>query len=268
MKFDSNQAWKDANASVLANRDVLMALAGVFVALPNLALATFLPPPEAPSGTAPEAAFALLGEYYTKAWPALVVMALLQLLCTLTMLTLFTDRSRPTVGEAMKRAVQSVLPVLAAQLLIALGIAALMVLGGALAVSAAARAIVAVVLIAGVAWVFLRTSLVTPVVVVEDQRNPIKAIARSWALTRGSAGRLLLFFVLLVVVAVVLYVLIGGVLGLLVSFVASGAAEVAVKDLIAAFLQAIATVYSVAIIAACHRQLAGPSAEAAARAFE
>lgn len=268
MPFDSNQAWKDANASVLANRDVLLALAGVFVALPSLALATFMPPPEPPAGATPEATFALLGEYYTHAWPALIGMAVLQLFGTLTMMTLFTDRSRPTVGEAMKRGLQGMLPVLGAQLLLAFGVSLLVVLGAALGVSAAAKLLVALVLIAGVIYIFVRTSLVTPVVVVENERNPVKALTRSWQLTTGVAGRLLAFFMLLLVAAMVLYLLIAGGLGVLVSLVVSGAAETSIKDLIAAFLQAIMTVYSVAIIAACHRQLAGPSAEAAARPFE
>ena len=41
MKFDSNQAWKQAASQVSANRDVLIALAGVFLLLPVLAFSLF-----------------------------------------------------------------------------------------------------------------------------------------------------------------------------------------------------------------------------------
>lgn len=271
MKFDSNQAWKDAAASVAANRDVLFALAGVFLALPALALAIFMPPPQAPDGATPEAALALMGEYYSYAWPVLLVLAVLQLLGTLTMLTLFTDRSRPTVGEAIRQGARAALPVLAAQVIVAFAVAAgvMLVLGAAIASGVAALKLLAgLALIFALAFVFARLSLVSPVVVVDGQRNPVAALRRSWDLTRGNVFHLLAFFVLLLIAALVLYLLINGALGFVVSLLASGETANAIKDLIAACLQAAISVYSVAVIAAIHRQLAGPSAEATARPFE
>lgn len=271
MAFDSNQAWKDAAASVSANRDVLFALAGVFLALPALALAIFMPPPEGGEGTTPEAAMALMGEYYTQAWPALLVMALLQLLGTLTMLTLFTDRSRPTVGEAIRQGARAVLPVLAAQFLVALGVAALisLLLGAAVASGVAAlKLLIGLGMVVGLAYVFVRLSLVSPVVVVDGQRNPVAALRRSWGLTGGSVFHLLAFYALLLIAAVILYLLIAKGLGFIVSLLASGGTSAAINDLIAACLQAVISVYSVAVLAACHRQLAGPSPEATARPFE
>ncbi len=271
MKFDSNQAWKDAAASVAANRDVLLALAGVFVALPTLALSIFMPPPEPPTGATPEASFALMGEYYTGAWPVLIGIALLQLLGTLTMLTLFTDSSRPTVGQAIRQGARGVLPVIAAQLIVAMvvGLIVSILMVGAVAIPAMlVRIIIGVAAAVGIAYVLVRMSLVSPIVVVEGQSNPLRALRRSWSLTQGTAGKLFAFFVLLLVVAVVVYMLLAGGLGLVISMIASGSAEATIKDLIAACLQAVISVYSVAIIAACHRQLAGPSAAAAARPFE
>ena len=42
MKFDSNRAWREASASASANREVLLAVAGVFFLLPGLASVLFL----------------------------------------------------------------------------------------------------------------------------------------------------------------------------------------------------------------------------------
>ena len=42
MKFDSNGAWLDAMAAVRANRQVLLAVAGVFFLLPTLLSTVFL----------------------------------------------------------------------------------------------------------------------------------------------------------------------------------------------------------------------------------
>lgn len=43
MRFDSNQAWQQATALVSANRDVLWALAGVFLVLPSFAVGVLAP---------------------------------------------------------------------------------------------------------------------------------------------------------------------------------------------------------------------------------
>jgi hypothetical protein len=271
MKFDSNQSWKDAAASVSANRDLLFALAGVFLALPTFALALFVPPPQPPAGADAQTAFALLGQYYTKAWPALLVVALLSLLGTLTMLTLFTDRSRPTVGEAIRQGAGAVLPVLLAQFAVALGaaLAISLLLGAAIGSgSPGLKLLIGLLLVLGLGYVAVRLSLVSPVVVVDGQRNPLAALRRSWALTGGNVLHLLAFFVLLLVAALVLYLIAAKGLGLIVALVVSGEMASTINDLIASCLQAVLSVYSVAVIAACHRQLAGPSAAAAAQPFE
>ena len=41
--FDSSRAWADASAAVSINRDVLLALAGVFIVLPAFAIMVLLP---------------------------------------------------------------------------------------------------------------------------------------------------------------------------------------------------------------------------------
>ena len=101
MRFDSNQAWKDAASAVSANRDVLLALAGVFFVLPSFTFTVFYPQPEPPAGATPEQLFDLMGAFYRQAWPVLLAMAAVQMVGTLAMLALFTDRSRPTVGQAL-----------------------------------------------------------------------------------------------------------------------------------------------------------------------
>ena len=50
MRFDSNRAWQEATKLVSANRDVLWALAGVFLVLPSFAVGILAPPPEPAAG--------------------------------------------------------------------------------------------------------------------------------------------------------------------------------------------------------------------------
>ena len=75
MRFDSNLAWKDAASAVSANRDVLLALAGVFFVLPSFAFALLYPQPEPPAGAAPEQLFELMGAFYRQAWPVLLAIS-------------------------------------------------------------------------------------------------------------------------------------------------------------------------------------------------
>ncbi|MBS0481366.1 MAG: glycerophosphoryl diester phosphodiesterase membrane domain-containing protein [Proteobacteria bacterium] len=270
MKFDSSQAWRDASSAVNGNRDVLLALAGVFLALPAFAMGLFMPPPPQPKDVTPEASIALLGQYYTHAWPALLGLALVSLLGTLTMLTLFTDRSRPTVSEAIRQGAKSVLPVVGAQLLFGFAIAtAVTVLIGIATLTGqnSVKLLAGLLCLVGLIYAAVRTSLVSPVVVVEGQRNPVAALRRSWQLTGGNVLPLLAFYVLLLIAFAIIYLLVASGLGMVIALITSGSVTAMINNLIAACLQAVMSIYTVAIAAACHRQLAGPSAASVQETF-
>jgi hypothetical protein len=271
MKFDSNLAWKRATASIGANREVLLALAGVFFVLPSLAFALFYPQPEPAPGQTAEQAAAVLRTYFVSALPALVPMALMQALGTLAMLTLFTDRSRPTVGAAIGQGAAGVLPYVAAQLLLGLGLGfaggALLTLGAATGVAILVVVAIAAVLFAA-AYVWVRTSLAAPVVAVERVRNPFAALQRSWRLTGGNAGRLALFYTLLglalLIVSGVITMLVGLVLA---AFAGAEGARIG-EAVVSSMLGAIMALYFVAVLASVHRQLADASAEGARAPLE
>lgn len=271
MRFDSSKAWSEASQIVSANRDVLLALAGVFLVLPTFALGVFWPQPESPAGASPEQLLEMLGSFYRNAWPAFVGAGLFSIIGTLAMLALFTDARRPTVGEAIMLGLSGTVTVIAAQILMGMGIALMVMLPVALAgamgmpVLAVATVLVAVGVIV---WLSVRLSLLSPAVMVDGIRNPIAALQRSWQLTSGSAGSLLAFYVLVVIAFVVVMLLVTMLIGLILGLALTANVAAIVNALIAAVLQAVLNVYMVAIIAACHRQLAGPSAGTAAQAFE
>ena len=271
MQFDSNKAWLSAVALVSANRDVLWALAGVFFVLPNFAFSIAFPQPEPTPGMTPEQMMALVNTYYAGVWPWFLATVILQLLGTLTILTLFTDRSRPTVGGAIRLGAAGIGPSLLAQLLAGLLMmfAALLLIGlGTLTGSPAVLVLTTVLALAGIVYLSVRTILVTPVIAVEGVRNPVTALTRSWQLTRANAGRLVLFFVLLGVAIGVAIGLAMLVLGLVLAVLFSGETARFVATLISSFLVGGMVVYLIAVLAATHRQLAGSSSEVAAQPFE
>ena len=271
MRFDSNQAWKDAASAVTANRDVLLALAGVFFVLPSFAFTLFHPQPEPPAGATPDQLFALMGAFYRQAWPVLLAIAAVQMVGTLAMLALFTDRSRPTVGQALAQGVNGLLPVIAAQLLLGmgLGLVALIPLAAAGATGIAAAVALVIVLAGAVMlWAYIRSSLVSPAVMVDGIRNPVAALRRSFELTKGNAGRIAVFFLLLVFAFLNGGGVVSALLGRVVEMNTGGETATTLTALVSSAGEAVMAVYFVAVVAAVHRQLAGPSADVTAARFE
>lgn len=271
MKFDSNLAWRQASAAVTANRDVLLALAGVFFLLPRLAMALFLPDAPVPQGNDPMVMARTMEEFYRQLLPWLVPMALLQGVGTLAILTLFTDRSRPTVGEAIKLGARGLLPYLLAQVLFALGMGLAgggLVMLASLSGSAALATTVGAGVIVAALVAYVHLVLVGPVVAVERVYNPVAAMRRSWDLMRGNALRVLGFLLLISMVAVVGMLATTSVAGAMAALV-SKAETVRVCDaVISGLLGAVITLYMVSVLAAIHRQLAGPGAPDTALPFE
>lgn len=271
MKFDSNLAWKQASASIAANRDLLLALAGVFFLLPSLVFSLLMPQPEPAPGMEPDAIMKLMSDYYIAAMPYFIPMAVLQAGGTLAMLTLFTDRSRPTVGEAIRRGFASILTYVLALMLVGFGLggAAVLVLTLAGVTGVAALAVLAfVALIVGAIYVGIKTSLLGPVVAVDGERNPIAAIRRSWRLTKGNSARIGLFYLLVLVAFFVGLMIAMTLVGILLALVAGDETAKVVAAMVSAAIGSVMTLYFVAISAAVHRQLSGPSPEAVSAPFE
>ena len=271
MRIDSNRAWQDATAAVAAKRELLLALAGVFTVLPAFAFALLYPQPEPPAGAGPEALMGMMGEYYKGAMLPMLLAGIFQIIGVLAMLALFTDRSRPTVGEALRQALGGTLPVIVAQLLMGLGIGAvalLLMIPVGLSKSVGLGLLVGLALIALITFVWVRTSLVAPAVVVDGLRNPIAALVRSWTLTAGNGWRLLGFYLLLVVVFVIGLLVVTGVLGLVFGLVAGADGARIGSALVSSAASGVMQIYMVAVSASVHRQLAGVSPEATASTFE
>ncbi|HKX80551.1 MAG TPA: hypothetical protein VJM34_18735 [Novosphingobium sp.] len=268
MKFDSNLAWKQASAAVSLNREVALALAGVFFMLPTLALTLLFPQPEPTAAMDQKAIVEMAGAYYLSILPFVIPMILFQAAGTLALIALLTDRGRPTVGQAIGLGVRGVLPYFLAQLL--LGVAG-MFAGGVLmglpaAIGAAAVGIAATLIL--FIYVMVRMSLVPPIIVVEGQRNPIEILRRSWDLTRGNAGRVFLFYLLVFIAFMVVVVIASALFGVVLTLLAGQEGSTIGMAVISSLFSAVMALYFVAIVAAVHRQLAGPPPRIDSATFE
>lgn len=260
MAFESNPAWQFAVRKVTANRELLMAVAGVFFVLPSFAMSLLTPDfMPAPGGDA-SARFQQVMAFYSGVMPYAIALGAVQMLGAMAVLALMTDRARPTVGEALREGLRGVLPCLGAQLLLAfalgLGLTLVLLIGAVSGIPAVAS----VLIVAGIAlaaWVWTRFSLALPVIAVERVRNPVTALARSWRVTRGSAGRLFAFYLLLLLAFVIVMSLIMLLIGVVLALAVSEETGKVVADLIGAMLTAVVALYFLGAVAGAHHQLAG-----------
>jgi len=269
-KLDTNAAWKEATRLVAANREVFFVLGGVFFMLPSLALAVFLGEPEVQPGMQPEQMMAVMQDFYARGWWLILLGSLFQIAGILTILTLMRDRSRPTVAEAIAAGATGTPSYLAAQLLLGFGfgVLGLGLIAAAAAVSPALAAVMVLLLACAFLFVMFRMILVAPLVAVDGERNPIAALRRSWALTRGNFWRIFGFIVLVIVLFLVVLAIVMLVVGIVLALATSGETQRVLAAVVSSAVTAVAVVYFAGMIAAIHRQLAGPAAADLSATFE
>ena len=132
------------------------------------------------------------------------------------------------------------------------------------ALTAIGLAVVAVVVV----YAGIKTSLVAPVVAVEGERNPVAALKRSWLLTKGNSLRIAIFDLLVFVAFMVVISVVVAVIGIVASLIGGPHAGEVTGAVVSSALNAVMALYFVAIIAATHRQLAGPGMDAISTTFD
>lgn len=260
-----NRAWNDAVRLLRLSREVTLVIAGAFFFLPYFAFMLLTPDPLA--GLAKDATpdgkvlMARLSEFYSQVWWIALIVLIVQAVGMIGLIALLTDRRRPTVAEALKLGLRRMPSYIAAYLLVGFALGLLLMLLGVVAGATGQMALGALaILIEIFAFVFLfvRFSLVAPVVAKEDAGNPLTALGRSWTLTRGNGWRLFAFFFLLVVAYVVVGLVASILFGAVFSVLGQPIAQFG-DALVTAVLNAGWVTLFLAILAAVHDQLAGVS---------
>ena len=281
IKLDMGTAWTQTTALIGSNRDTISAIAGLFFFLPAFASALFMPEAatagsassSGPGGdpqAAMQAALDQMSALYADNWPVLLAVSIAGFIGSLSLLALLSDRGNPTVAEALGKGIRSIPTYIAAQLLSALGTG--IVIGLPLGLIAAI-APPAVTVIAGLAVVILmiylivKFILIAPVIAIDEERNPIAALRRSWRLTKGNSLRIVAFFVLLFTVIVIIGALVQGILTLILSAIGGTVADIGTAMVSAGVNTAISVIFLI-VLAAIHRQLSGGSPERLAEPFE
>lgn len=266
MKLEMNRAWNDAVRLLRVSREVTLVIAGAFFFLPYFAFMLLTPDPLAGLGkdATPDGKviMARLGDFYSHVWWIALIVLIVQAIGMLGLIALLTDRRRPTVAEALKLGARRMPAYIAAYLVVGFALALLLMILGLLAATTGLAALSALaVLIEAFAFVFLfvRFSLVAPVVAKEDVANPLTALGRSWALTRGNGWRLFGFFFLLVVAYVVVGMVASMLFGALFALLGPQIAQFG-DALVTSLLNTGWVTLFLAVLSAVHDQLASPHA--------
>lgn len=261
MKFDLDTAWRDAMGLLKGNLGLLATIAGVFYFLPNAAVTSLVPDiarmTNPAQGMDLDQMMGMMQATFEKYWWLFLALMILGGIASLAMLALMRQRAKPTVGEALATGLRSIPTYLAAQLLQGLLIVLVATILFVLPAATGFRAFAALgVLVSGpvIAYLVIKLMLVSPVIAIEGEMNPVAAMQRSWKLTKGSSLRLFLFLVLLLLAFIVISSVVSLFATFLLAFAGAETAQFGTA-VVEAATSAVAVVIGACVLAAVHTQL-------------
>ena len=283
MNFDMNRTWSQGIALVQGNFQLLAVIAGVFLLIPGTLFYVAMPDLMTTITTSDDPA--MIEAMLRDALGPLMIFGALafiaQMVGYMAMIALMGSR-RPTVGEALKRGFADLPSAIGVSLLIMLSfvlaglvlslvvglIAGILVTVGGTGLATALGFLMVVAVLLLLLYLMTRFTLVLPVIVLEGERNPVRAIRRSWTLTRGNTRRIFVFFLLLFVCYMVLSLILGSVFGLAATALAGGTGLALTLGLFNGLIGAAVAVVFSGILVSMHQQLAGASSAEIKDTFE
>lgn len=267
-RFSPSAGWDDVRAQFARHRQALVALAGAFFLLPTLAFSYFGPLDaftQLGPDPAPEEAWAAIGPLV----PWILVFAVVQMIGQLAVLAAITRSG--TVGEAIRVGFMRIgYLILANIVFFFLAMAAMLVAIAILGVLAAvggpiggAISFVGAILVMGLyLYLYVRFLLPAVLLVAQEARSPFVVLSRSWAITRGNAFPIAVFYLIVVVVFLVALLAasfgVGLVLGLAGLDMTPGGAGASIMAVVNGAISAIGSVIFLLMQLAVYRQLARP----------
>lgn len=257
-RLDSSAAWNQAVRMVSANREMLVAIAGVFFLLPGLIGAVALPvPPQITRGMSDQQMADAVTRFYGDAAPTLMLISLPMIVGFMTMLVVMLDPRRPTVAHAIRQSVRMLPTYLASHILTTLALSLGWLLVASVLMLVLPPLLAVPLSLAGLLYPVMRVLMVAPEIAVRQVRNPFTALRNSMTLTRGQFRAILLYFVPAFTLFVVVYGLVMMLVGVVLVHTIEGEAQRLIGEAVAWLLFSAGYTYFSAMIASTHQQLAG-----------
>lgn len=277
MTFDMNRTWSATLALLAANGQLLAIIAGVFLLLPGTLFYVALPDVMTTLATQtnpdPEQVLAMLRAAMVPMIVMGLVMFVSQMIGYLAMIALMGD-DRPTVGEALRRALAYLPSTIGVTLLLLVGyVLVAFACGLVLALLIAAGAAVGSEILAGVLGFFgvigmlavifyfaTRFILTMPIIALDGITSPLAVCKRSWELTKSNGLKIFFFYVLIFAAYFVFAMIFSAVFGVIAGLLGNGTGAALVLGLSNGLVGAAVAMLFSAIMVAMHRQLSGISA--------
>ncbi|MEP7350057.1 MAG: hypothetical protein ABI668_08915 [Sphingorhabdus sp.] len=236
--LDFTEIWNDATALLKSNREIVLALAGVFFLLPALAAQFLLTPIEPISKPTPEQAVQMVQSWFAVNWYWFVLFLVVGMIGVLSFNILLLDAKKPTVGEALGQACALWPTLFMARLLVTCAV----FLG-------------ALLLIVPGVYLAVKFILVEPVIGAENQRNPITAMQRSWELTKGKSLPIFGFLLIVAVVSIIAFFVISLIFNIAIVLLLPADIVPMLTELVSTVLQMGLSLLFLFLYAAIYRQV-------------
>jgi len=242
MAFSYSAVWDDTTRLLREHGRLLTAVAGVFLFLPALLIAHFLPPPEPVD---PNRAMQAMVDYWRDGWHWLLLQMLVTMIGTAAMLRLVLAR-----GTNVGGAIAFGLTLLPFYFLLTLLCVIIVTFGFLL-------------LIVPGLYLIGRLAPATAAIVAENGRNPIAAVARAFEITRGRGWAVFGLVFIVGFVGAVAFRVAAMLLGLAFHVAAGDAAARLLTAVTSSALNAGFATVMLMLYAAIYRALAGAGSAAA-----
>lgn len=245
MKLSIERAWSDAMAQLRGHAELLLPVYGLFAFVPTLAIAILLPMAP-PAAQTPQAMVTAFQEYFSANLHWIIIAGLLTSFATATIYVMLADPQRPTVGQAMGRALALTPSFYVFTMLANVAIGMGMIL-----------------LLAPGVYLLGRFALGHVHMAAEHRMNPIWAFGATWSSTRGNGWRIAFVIVLIFIVGVIAGMAAGAVLGVIAGLLSGAEAAQITNTVVSTLVSSVTGLIILLVQLAIYRQLAGaPAAEA------
>ncbi len=236
--LDYVTAWNDAIALFKAHREVAIAIAGVFVFLPVMLFGYMSPQDKMSQDATGAAALQEALNVLSVMVPWLIGLTIFTLIGTLAIFHIVLDADRPTAGQGLIRSGQNFFTVILARILAA----------GAIFIG------LILLFVPGI-YLSIKFCLTSTVVVAENIRNPVDALSRSWAVTKGNSIQIFGFLLVITVVFILSVVVVNIILGIILALALPPETAQFVMLIISSLFQTLFSLLMVFVYAAIYRQL-------------
>jgi hypothetical protein len=236
-ELDFTAAWNDAMSMLSAHREIVVAIAGVFVFLPQLVFGYMFPQPEFDAQNS-EKVLAQLIEWYGVIAPWVFLMGVISGIGLLAVNFIALNHTRPAAGDAIVFGAKHYLTLFVASILSMIAITIGLFL----------------LIIPGV-YLYVKFSQVRTVIAAENEFNPITALSRSWQVTKGNSLRIFGFTLIIAIVAGIAMLIVNLVFGNGAKAILPGSSGLFVFAMVSAFTTAIVTILMEFVNCGIYRQL-------------